>query len=776
MKKYLRNYYNNNKNKDQNNIFPPPTSNNNNSHVLSYIPKNTLKLKINEKEYEIQDQNLIQFLMNLTLNSNSENQKIPKQINEKSLLLFFNLLSDNISNSHKSDSLTFLYIRKLINICIFLNLTDIIEIVVTEYIEPKITKQTSILILNNFIDLLFSQEKVKNIFISVIKKSIYCISLNLIEFITSKKNELFSLSSEIIEEIIETYIINNEDKNLGLILETLAEVRKVKGGIFDLMENERKSAIKNFVDNDPVFEWKINYDLNNNNGIYEEKQLLIDDLNINLICYYDSNKDILQMAVQILGINDDNNSTISNTSTAKYLKTNLFNNNDLKETISFLYSCEIQDINYKSRTNFNCIQLPCKSRFLIFKLENFMNILSTEKYSNNNNIINKEFTAKFYFNRNYIFPSIIQHVSENLKIYSGVNNSIAKIPKLALTILLNNDINNNINKSQNELYKIKIIEKWLKDKNNYSVKNIEDLYKNIKWEYFRNEELINFFFNKSELLSKNKSIKNDIFFEIQKRFQNEYLNFFQINNKEVNINYSTSQNLFSDINSSFTFDFLTNILNNINVLKKFCNGKKKTKDNEKIILSEKKYNNLNKINNINLSEYRNISCSNLFKKKTKSIDLYDSPYYNNFLCNNLNYNNYNNNNYNNLLNKKRNIIINCIQNKKQNLSSNYFLNNKILERNLSSNKSLGYKYKTSTPTIDYSMGKDSRMSCNKSDNFDNTLNEIRNEKRSILDKNKIYFHNGHYLNKVKKSCNNKLSRSNDIIGNFRYYFGKDLQK
>ena len=540
MKKYLHNYYSTNKNKDPNNRYPPPSANNNN-RILSYIPKNTLKIKINEKEYEIQDQKLIQFLMNLALNSNSKNQKIPKQINEKSLMLFFNLLSDNISNSQKSDSLIFIYTRKLINICILLNLTKIIEIVVSEYIEPKISKHNSVLIIKNFIDLLFNEEKIKNIFINVIKKSIYCISLNLIEFITTKKNELFSLSSEVIEEIIETYIKNNNDENLGLVLKTLEEVRNIKNGIFDLMENERKTAIKNFGENDSVFEWKISYDINDNNGIYEEKKLAIDGLNINLICYYDSNKDILQMALQILEINEDNDSTISNTSTAKYLKKNLMNNdnNNFKENISFLYSCEIQEINYKSRTNFNCIKLPCMSRFLIFKLEKFMDILNVEKYSDNNSIINNEFTVKLYFNRNYIFPSIIKHISDNLNIYSDINNSITKIPKLVLSIILNNDNDTNIDKSKNELYKIKIIEKWLKDKNNYSVKNVEDLYKNIKWEYFSNEELINIFFNKSELLYENKSIKNDIFFEIQKRLQNEYLNFFQSNNNDVNINYST---------------------------------------------------------------------------------------------------------------------------------------------------------------------------------------------------------------------------------------------
>ena len=737
------NFYGMNIKINSNNIF-------NNYNLNTDKP---LKIKIQEKEYEINDPNLIQTLISLIMTNGNLNNKLnnvniinkkndfrefctlkknlfsfPKELDKNTLELFIYLLSSHLDKNINLCS----YIRKLINICIHLNLYDIIKKEVDEYLLPQVSKNNCIEIVLNFMDLIF-QEKSKNYFIKLIKVSITTIAYYLPEFINKKKDVLFSLSNETLEEIIEIYMENKskikknnfinyknmkfnkdiEEKNLKIVLDLLMHVRKVKNDMFYLLENERKNALKNFEtfinddkDYEPKFIWKIK-SCDISKEIYQEYNLCISDINLLLIYYYEPKNDNFQLALQILGIssdskennelknlldlttssnkykenknikllsNDDDNNNIGiNNNNNNYIKRNNFSDNDkfdklktksnneinninLIDIISILYSCEIPEIGFKSKINFNCVKQGCKSKFLIFKLENFSKLICfSDNDINNNKAI--DFSIKFYFERNYIFSSIISHICKNLDFYNKFN-SVNKIPKLALSLLLKYENDNSINSSKAECDKLHLIKNWLKNKNNYNSKNIIDVYKLIKWQNLSTNDLLDFFISNAKLLISVKELKNDIFFEIQRRFQSEYFNFFQndkilLSNLYTNTESNTESFRINNIskldkvnsnpntNNSFTFDFLTKLLSQFSLLKNNNNSSNNT---------NREKNDKNKFESLNpdinyatpMQEGRNVyqliknrncdnNCNNynyVTKKKiSKSIRLNESPFY-----------------------------------------------------------------------------------------------------------------------------------------------------
>ena len=729
----------------------------NSNNIFNNYNLNTdkaLKIKIQDKEYEINDPNLIQILISLIMTNGNLNNKIntniniinkkndfrdfctlkknlfsfPKELDKNTLELFIYLLSSNLDKNINFCG----YIRKLINICIHLNLFDIIKKEVEEYLLPQVSKNNCIEIVLNFMDLIF-QEKSKIYFIKLIKSSIMTISFYLPEFINTRKDSLFMLSKETLEEIIEIYIENKskvknnnyinyknaklskekDEKNIKNVLNLLMYVRNVKNDMFYLLENERKNALKIFEgfinddkDYEPKFIWKIK-SCDISKEIYQEYNLCISDINLLLIYYYEPKNDNFQLALQILGIssdskennelknlldlttssnkykenknikllsNDDDNNNIGiNNNNNNYIKRNNFSDNDkfdklktksnneinninLIDIISILYSCEIPEIGFKSKINFNCVKQGCKSKFLIFKLENFSKLICfSDNDINNNKAI--DFSIKFYFERNYIFSSIISHICKNLDFYNKFN-SVNKIPKLALSLLLKYENDNSINSSKAECDKLHLIKNWLKNKNNYNSKNIIDVYKLIKWQNLSTNDLLDFFISNAKLLISVKELKNDIFFEIQRRFQSEYFNFFQndkilLSNLYTNTESNTESFRINNIskldkvnsnpntNNSFTFDFLTKLLSQFSLLKNNNNSSNNT---------NREKNDKNKFESLNpdinyatpMQEGRNVyqliknrncdnNCNNynyVTKKKiSKSIRLNESPFY-----------------------------------------------------------------------------------------------------------------------------------------------------
>ena len=872
------NYYGMNIKINSNNIF--------NNYNLN--TDKALKIKIQEKEYEINDPNLIQTLISLIMANGNLNNKlstniniinkkndfrdfctlkknlfsIPKTLDKNTLELLIYLLSSNLD---KNINLC-CYIRKLINICINLNLYDIIKKEVEEYLLPQVSKNNCIELVLNFMDLIF-QEKPKKYFIKLIKTSISTISYYLPEFINTRKDALFSLSKETLEEIIEIYIenksklkhnnnINNkniksnndiEEKNIKNVLNLLMYVRSVKNDMFYLLENERKNALKNFEgfinddkDYKPKFIWKIK-SCDISKEIYQEYRLTINDINLLLIYYYEPKKDNFQLALQIMGINCDSkeinelkNLLDLTTSSNKhkenknmkmlssdddnlnnnYFKRNNFSDNDkieklktksnndvnninLIDIISILYSCEIPEIGFKSKINFNCVRQGCKSKFLIFKLENFSKLICfSDNDINNNKAI--DFSIKFYFERNYIFSSIINHICKNLDFYNK-SNSVSKIPKLALSLILKYDIDNSNNINKVECNKLHLIKNWLKNKKNYSSKNIIEIYKLIKWQNLSANDLLDFFIANAKLLISIKELKNDIFFEIQRRFQSEYFSFFQndkilISNLYTNTESNTESFRMNNIskldkgnnnnnNNSFTFDFLTKLLSHFSLMKTNNNSNNNTnrerynESNFESINPEINYATpmqegrniyqiINKRNSDNNNNYNNCMTK---KKSSQSIRLNDSPFYHD--CNqNLNPENKNFKNINNK--NKKNYQLSKNKSSRQNIAIknlSIMPNNNTKKGKKNSNLSMVSNYHNISVKNPDTEEKKNFPTSHKKYNLENYISNKSSKKNSSnFNMNKINFNNNninHGSKFISLMANHNSSKSTKKIMN-----------
>ena len=872
------NYYGMNIKINSNNIF--------NNYNLN--TDKALKIKIQEKEYEINDPNLIQTLISLIMANGNLNNKlstniniinkkndfrdfctlkknlfsIPKELDKNTLELLIYLLSSNLD---KNINLC-CYIRKLINICINLNLYDIIKKEVEEYLLPQVSKNNCIELVLNFMDLIF-QEKPKKYFIKLIKTSISTISYYLPEFINTRKDALFSLSKETLEEIIEIYIenksklkhnnnINNkniksnndiEEKNIKNVLNLLMYVRSVKNDMFYLLENERKNALKNFEgfinddkDYKPKFIWKIK-SCDISKEIYQEYRLTINDINLLLIYYYEPKKDNFQLALQIMGINCDSkeinelkNLLDLTTSSNKhkenknmkmlssdddnlnnnYFKRNNFSDNDkieklktksnndvnninLIDIISILYSCEIPEIGFKSKINFNCVRQGCKSKFLIFKLENFSKLICfSDNDINNNKAI--DFSIKFYFERNYIFSSIINHICKNLDFYNK-SNSVSKIPKLALSLILKYDIDNSNNINKAECNKLHLIKNWLKNKKNYSSKNIIEIYKLIKWQNLSANDLLDFFIANAKLLISIKELKNDIFFEIQRRFQSEYFSFFQndkilISNLYTNTESNTESFRMNNIskldkgnnnnnNNSFTFDFLTKLLSHFSLIKTNNNSNNNTnrerynESNFESINPEINYATpmqegrniyqiINKRNSDNNNNYNNCMTK---KKSSQSIRLNDSPFYHD--CNqNLNPENKNFKNINNK--NKKNYQLSKNKSSRQNIAIknlSIMPNNNTKKGKKNSNLSMVSNYHNISVKNPDTEEKKNFPTSHKKYNLENYISNKSSKKNSSnFNMNKINFNNNninHGSKFISLMANHNSSKSTKKIMN-----------
>ena len=541
-----------------------------------------LSVVINNNIYNLNELNLNNILMPFLMRYNKQNYYnakknsfiFPEAIDIDSLQLFCKFLL----TPEKVDTTKFTELKKILNICIFFNAIEIINNISQKFILSKLSKNNCLDIIIFFSDFIYTEiEAIKNIFSNIIKEALLLVAQNLIYFINNKKEELLSLNGEILEEIIELYFKENDNKRLlkediKNIIELLIYSRGISNDIFLLLENERKKAIskfeslfnKNNIKNKPTFIWKITYDdIKKNN--YQEKTTNIDGINILLISYYDNINDSFQLAMQILDYfnnsnlnTDKNDDEFLNTSTAKKIinkKNHLLSKEKENNLINILSLCEISEINFKSHINFNGIYSKNNSRFLICKIDKFF-----KKLKNQNNAF--DFSLKLYFSRNYIFPKIIEHICQDFKKYYCLP-SINKIPRSAMNILLKNE--NILTVQNNENYKLFSLINWIKNKNGHISKKDIDIFKNIDWKKIDNNTLIEFFMKNAKIIDKEETLKNDLFFEIQRRFQEEY-SFYYLNNKTyIDNSQSISLSNFKEIQGknnhlSFTFDFLTKIL------------------------------------------------------------------------------------------------------------------------------------------------------------------------------------------------------------------------
>ena len=211
--------------------------------------------------------------------------------------------------------------------------------------------------------------------------------------------------------------------------------------------------------------------------------------------------------------------------------------------------------------NFNCIFTSSKTKYLIFKLNNFRDNLKNIISENNKNI---KFTLHLYLSRNYIFPSILYEILKNFKEYYSLN-SISNLPRSALNVIFKNDIIN----VESEDQKLICILNWLNGKNSQTKENSIDLFDLIDWKKINTDNLIDFLMNQGKLISLSENLKNEIFQEFQRRFQEEYrLNNIMLNESSItNSSFLNSQkikkgneNYDNNLYINFTFNFLNKIL------------------------------------------------------------------------------------------------------------------------------------------------------------------------------------------------------------------------
>ena len=259
-------------------------------------------------------------------------------------------------------------------------------------------------------------------------------SNNIFYLINNKKEDLFSIPEDSLEEIFERYfetVIFNNTLDNSLLMRCMIDYRKLND-IYELLENERKRAINIFEKlhqdgMDPTIIWNIKSE-NPSAGFYKESEEFdFEKISLIMINYYDASKDVYNMAIKITNINDQKNNTNFDTDSQ------VNNNQQNQYIVSILTICEIPDINFKSKINFNCIFSNSKSKVLIFKIENFTKYF--EKFKE------LDFNLKIFFMISYNFSSILSHICKNFYEYYSLN-SISKISKNVLNIILKNEILN----------------------------------------------------------------------------------------------------------------------------------------------------------------------------------------------------------------------------------------------------------------------------------------------------------------------------------------------
>ena len=324
--------------------------------------KKSIIFFIQGETYKIEDNNIIIILFPLLNNikkcyePKNKYYILPKYIDKKNLKIFFDLIKNfnNDINHEKNIELNidFNSLRIVFNICLFFQYIQIIETLVKNYIIPQINRDNCIIIIKNYIDLLYNKQ-VKSIFSDLIEKCFLYINKHISYFISKKKNELLQLSQETIDEIIDRYFKNyysslNIEEN-KLIFWLLLNNRNINNDLFELLENERKNAIMNFESlhsSNNNFETYLIWDIhceNLNQVILENEEIIIEGIKIKLISYFDNNNDIFNLAMEI--INDDENVYDS----IEKKPSNLIEKNSI---ISLISVCEIKEINFKSKMNY----------------------------------------------------------------------------------------------------------------------------------------------------------------------------------------------------------------------------------------------------------------------------------------------------------------------------------------------------------------------------------------------------------------------------------------
>jgi len=366
--------------------------------------------------------------------------------------ILINSQQNNLTTKFANYFQDFSTLKKVVEISIFFKAFSIIKIIVEDHITPNLDKTCCLKVLIDYMEYIYNEE-FRLIFLSLIHVCIGIASNNIFYLVNNKHEELFAIAEDSLEEIFERYfesVIFNTSKDHSLLIRLMIEYRKLND-VYELLENERKRAI-NIFDKvyqeglDPTIIWNIKSN-DPASGFYKEsEEFEFEKISIIMINYYDAAKDIYNMAIKITDIKDLKNTTNSETDSQININQN---QNQNQFIISILSICEIPEIKFKSKINFNCIFSNTKSKVLVFKIENF---------SKNFEVFEEiDFSMKIYFMISYNFSSILTHICKNFYEYYSLN-SISKISRNVLNIILRNEILN----VQNEDEVLSAVMNWSK--------------------------------------------------------------------------------------------------------------------------------------------------------------------------------------------------------------------------------------------------------------------------------------------------------------------------
>ena len=571
----------------------------------------TLCIRIQNEDFVLDNQNLISQLNPLLssfYDSSAEKYVLPSSISNSSFEHFLNIVNHyNDNDLSFINSLSLSALVNVVNIAILLKSHKIVDLL-TVSVKGRISLQS-------IIDIIISFYPIKEKHAAIVKNVITPSIEFIIENINVVKHDLNLLPCNAIDQIAEEFLKANSDKELEqFFIDAMMTSRKItNNNIYDLLEIERKKIANDFETyhkshRDKIdFVWKIKSD-DITEGIFKEENCLIENLSLTLIAYYEYSSDTFHLAMQMKNNIDTFGSTNSIVFTGENEAT-LDRAND-NEVISLLSICEIPEINFKSKINFNCVYYNIKSKVLIYKINNLKYKFNTDNSFN--------FTLNLFFNRNFLFPSLLNYISTNFSLYSSLP-SISAIPKVVLMLILNNA---NLSYSKEDDLLTAILN-WVSNKDISKLNSYSELFTVLKWNFVSIEAIAKMLTVYAKITKSVDNLIEIISKEINSRtkeplFMKDFLQCI-VNSSDVQFNKSISNNTNSNISSNFTsnceanYDTRSNNTSNTYLIK-VANSRRTPSSNRNIKLSTS----LSKKNCLRKG-YRNTS-PGLDKGKNNSVD------------------------------------------------------------------------------------------------------------------------------------------------------------
>lgn len=361
------------------------------------------------------------------------------------------VLNNNLNKIYDFDTT-----RIVIGVSIIFQTFHITKFLIDDIISPNLDKLNCLKIINDFSNFSSADKATQLIITQLVHKCTDLASKNIFYLINNVQDELFSISQESLEEIIERYfesVLYNANIDNSLIIRFLMKSRN-HSDIFELLEAERKKSIDSFEKLykkglEPTIQWRIKSSEPTSGYYKTSEEFNLENVTIVLINYYDAENDVYSVALKLCDkyVTENNlkhqhyeSSDSEGESdllhhTKNYLQTQNQNPQVTSYIISLLSICEIKEINFESKINFTCIFSNTKNKVLACKIENFSKYFIDQGIKFDCEI---EYTLSIYFNLSYNFSSILMHICKNFYEYHSLS-SICKIPKSVLSIILKNE-------------------------------------------------------------------------------------------------------------------------------------------------------------------------------------------------------------------------------------------------------------------------------------------------------------------------------------------------